>query len=78
MAVKVRISRIGRRNRPFFRIVAADDRCNRDGKFLENLGTYDPINKELIRVDVSGIENWKKKGAQITSAVSKILKIKKA
>ncbi len=78
MAVKVRISRIGRRNRPFFRIVVADDRCKRDGKFIENLGTYDPINKAIVKIDLSGIENWVKKGAQMTSAVSKIIKMKKA
>lgn len=74
MAVKVRISRTGRRNRPYFRIVAADSRCNRDGKFLENLGTYDPIKKELVRVDVAGIEEWKNKGAQCSPTVTRILK----
>lgn len=74
MAVKVRISRIGRTNRPFFRIVAADSRCKRDGRFLDNLGTYDPIKKELIRIDVAGVQNWKSKGAQFSPTVKRILK----
>ena len=74
MAVKVRISRTGRTNRPFFRIVAADSRCKRDGKFLENLGTYDPIKKVLVRINVAGVQDWKNKGAQLSPTVKKILK----
>jgi small subunit ribosomal protein S16 len=74
MAVKIRISRIGRSNRPFFRIVVADSRCPRDGKFIQNLGTFDPIRQELIRLDVTGLEEWKNKGAQCTPSVTRIVK----
>ena len=69
--VIIRLTRKGRKKLPFYRIVAADSRMPRDGRFLENLGTYDPIRKE-IKMDLEKIEKWEKVGAQLTDTVAKI------
>jgi len=75
MAVSIRLSRIGKRNRPVFRIVAVEKRSKRNGKYLANLGTYDPnINPPLISLDNKGIEEWRKKGASISAGLVKLLK----
>ena len=63
MSVKVRLSRVGKTNRPYWRIVAVDSRKKRDGAFLDNMGTYDPIDHTIIRLDVDRIKNWIEKGA---------------
>jgi small subunit ribosomal protein S16 len=77
MSVKIRLSRIGRKKRPFFRIVAVDARKKRDGQFLENLGTFDPLNKNLIQFHEEKIERWVNVGAQCTDSVKKIIKLQK-
>jgi small subunit ribosomal protein S16 len=74
MAVKIRISRLGRTHRPFFRIVVADSRCKRDGKFIEDLGTFDPIKNELICLNTGSLAAWKSKGAICTPIVNRIVK----
>lgn len=75
MAVKIRLSRIGKKHVPFFRIVAVDTRKKRDGQNLENLGTYDPIGHKLIQYNKEGIDAWIAKGAQMTDTVKRIEKL---
>lgn len=75
MAVKIRLSRLGVKNRPHWRIVAVDGRCKRDGAFLENLGTYDPIKHTVVQLHVDRIDHWVSVGAQCTDAVTKIIKM---
>jgi small subunit ribosomal protein S16 len=74
MAVKIRLSRIGKTNRPYWRIVAVDARRKRDGAFLENLGTYDPIKHELVQFHTDKLEAWVAQGAVCTPAVLKLIK----
>ncbi|MCX5872458.1 MAG: 30S ribosomal protein S16 [Deltaproteobacteria bacterium] len=75
MAVKIRLARHGSKKRPFYRIVATDSFSPRDGRFLENLGTYDPRNKiNGINLKREAIEDWVKKGAQLTDTVKKLMK----
>lgn len=73
MAVKIRLSRIGRRNRPFWRVVAVDSRKKRDGAFLENLGSYDPIKHQVLQLHVERINHWVSLGAQCSDTVLKIV-----
>lgn len=74
MAVKIRLSRIGKKNSPQYRIIAIDERSKRDGKFLEDLGTYNPINHTIIQLHTDRIQDWLSKGAVATDAVKKIQK----
>ena len=74
MAVKIRMSRVGKRNRPYWRIVAVDSRKKRDGEYLENLGTYDPIRHSVIQLHVDKIDEWIKKGATCSDSVLKLIK----
>ncbi len=74
MAVKLRLRRMGAKKRPFYRIVAADSRSPRDGRFIEVVGTYNPIDKKNeIILDEEKIMNWLSKGAQPTDTVKSIL-----
>lgn len=75
MAVKIRLKRMGQKKAPFYRIVVADARSPRDGKFIEEIGTYDP-NQEpsLFKVDEEAAKRWLKNGAQPTEMVGKIFK----
>lgn len=77
MAVKIRLARIGKKNHPFFRIVATDERKKRDGAFLEDLGTYDIIGNKIVRLSQERIDDWVSKGAIPTDAVKKICKVHK-
>lgn len=75
--VRIRLKRMGRRNRPFFRIVAADARAPRDGKTIEILGTYDPTgatDQDKYTVKAERIQYWLSVGAQPTETVRSILK----
>jgi small subunit ribosomal protein S16 len=77
MAVKIRLARHGAKKRPFYRIVAADSEAPRDGKFLENLGTYNPLlDPEEVTVKTERIKHWMEKGATPTATVKTILKKK--
>jgi small subunit ribosomal protein S16 len=77
MAVKIRLKRMGAKKAPFYRIVVADSRDPRDGRFIEELGYYDPTkNPSVISVDAEKAKTWIKNGAQPTDTVRKILKIK--
>jgi len=77
MAVKIRLSRIGTKHLPIFRIVAVDSKDKRDGAFLDNLGTYDAINSKLVQFHADRIEGWVKKGAIMTDSVKKLLHLYK-
>jgi small subunit ribosomal protein S16 len=72
MAVKIRFSRIGKAHAPIYRIVAVDERAKRDGKFIENLGTYNPLNHILEQWHADRIEYWVSQGAQKTDAVKRL------
>lgn len=74
MAVKIRLSRIGKKNAPFYRIVAIDERKKRDGAALEILGTYNPRSGDFIQFHEARIQYWKGLGAQETDAVKKLQK----
>ena len=74
MAVKIRLSRFGKKHAPVYRIVATDSRAKRDGKYIENLGTYNPLNHEVVQFNEVRIEYWASQGAVITDAVKKIQK----
>ena len=74
MAVKIRFSRIGKKNRPYWRIVALDSRDKRDGACIENLGTYDPVKHEVIQIHKDRIQEWVSKGAECSPAVAKVIK----
>ena len=77
MAMKIRLARGGSKKRPFYRIVAADSRMPRDGRFIEKLGTYNPLlakdSEERVKMDVEKIEAWIAKGAQPTERVTRML-----
>lgn len=75
MAVKIRLRRIGAKKRPFYRIVAADSRYPRDGRFIEELGYYNPLKDPAeVQLNIEKIKSWIKVGAEPTEKVSKILK----
>ena len=75
MAVKIRLRRIGQKKAPFYRIVVADSRSPRDGRFIEEIGYYDPTKEPSeIRVDEEAAKKWLANGAQPTQTVEKILK----
>jgi small subunit ribosomal protein S16 len=77
MAVKLRLTRIGSKKNPIYRIVAADSRSPRDGKFIEIIGRYNPQTEpSLIEVDEEKARKWLSNGAQPTETVSRLLKTK--
>ena len=74
MAVKLRLKRMGSKQKPFYRIVAADSRFPRDGRFIETVGTYDPIKKDAdVTIDEEKALKWLSNGAQPTDTVRSIL-----
>ena len=72
MSVRIRLARIGKKKAPFYRIVAIDKRVKRDGKFLENLGTFNPISGEIIQFHEDRIQAWVDKGAVPSDTVIKL------
>lgn len=77
MAVHLRLSRHGTRNRPYYHLVAQDHKMRRDGRFIEKLGTYDPGHAQAqIEIKEERVRFWYERGAQLSSTVSKLLKIK--
>ncbi len=75
MATKIRLQRHGAKKRPFYQVVIADERARRDGRFIENLGYYDPTkNPAVIKLNVEKVVSWLDKGAQPTDTVNQILK----
>ncbi len=75
MAVKIRLRRMGQKKAPFYRIVVADSRSPRDGKFIEEIGTYDPnLEPSAVTVNEELAKKWLANGAQPTETVAKLLK----
>lgn len=75
MAVKIRLKRMGMKKKPFYRVVVADERSPRDGRFIEEIGIYDPTqNPALIKIDNEKAQQWLKNGAQPTDTVRALLK----
>lgn len=74
MAVRIRLKRMGRRKKPFYRIVVADSRRARDGRFIETVGTYNPLtDPATVHIKESTVLDWLKKGALPTDTVRQIL-----
>jgi len=77
MAMKIRLARGGSKKRPFYRIVAADSRMPRDGRFIEKLGTYNPLlpkdSEERVKMNMERIQYWLDKGAQPTDRIARML-----
>ncbi len=77
MAVKLRLTRVGSKKNPIYRVVAADSRSPRDGKFIEIIGRYNPqTDPSTIELDEQKVKDWLGKGAQPTESVRRLLKIK--
>ncbi len=77
MSVKIRLSRVGRKKTPIYRIVVADSRSPRDGRVIENIGRYDPREEpSLIEIDETKAREWLDKGAQPSETVAKLLAVK--
>ena len=78
MSVKIRLSRHGAKKKPFYRIVVSDSRSPRDGKFIEQVGSYDPKSVSGgVKIDREKIEKWLKRGAQPSQTVSELIKKQK-
>lgn len=77
MSVKIRLARLGKKNAPIYRIVAIDSQKKRDGAFIENLGTFDPIKGLIIQFHADRVNDWISKGAIASDAVKKIQKLHK-
>jgi len=77
MAMKIRLARGGSKKRPFYRIVAADSRMARDGRFIEKLGTYNPLlpkdSEERVKMDLERVQYWLGQGAQPTDRIARML-----
>ncbi|TNF19454.1 MAG: 30S ribosomal protein S16 [Rhodobacteraceae bacterium] len=77
MAIKLRLARGGSKKRPFYRIVVADSRMPRDGRYIERLGTYNPLlpkdSEERVKIDMERVQYWMSQGAQATDRVSRFL-----
>jgi small subunit ribosomal protein S16 len=73
MSVAIRFSRQGKKKSPFYRIVAADKRCARDGRFIELLGTYHPITK-VLKLDKERFEKWRKIGAKPSGTLAAVIR----
>jgi small subunit ribosomal protein S16 len=74
MAVRLRLSRVGRKGIPVYRIVAIDSRKARDGQALDILGTYNALNGEILNLNINKIDSWMKKGAQMLDNVKRLYK----
>ncbi len=77
--VKIRLARHGAKKRPYYRIVVCDSRCPRDGKFIDEVGRYNPVSKpQVITFDDEKIQEWISKGAQMSDTVERLYKQSKA
>ena len=75
MAVKIRLKRLGSKKNPFYRVVVADERSPRDGRFIEEIGTYNPVATPTeVKVDAEKAKQWIANGAQPTDTVKALLK----
>ena len=79
MAVKIRLRRMGAKKAPFYRVVVADSRYPRDGRFIEEIGYYNPLEEPaVIKIDTEKAEKWIANGAQPTDTVKALMKIASA
>src|SRR5260221_13524974 len=77
MAVKLRLTRVGSKKNPIYRVVAADSHSPRDGKFIEIIGRYNPQSEpSLIELDEAKVKDWLGKGAQPTEAVARLIQVR--
>ena len=77
MAAKIRLARVGSKKNPIYRVVVADSRSPRDGRFIEIVGRYNPqTDPSVIEIDEPKVKDWLAKGAQPTDPVKKLLKVK--
>ena len=75
MPVKIRLTRIGSHKKPFYRVVVADSRAPRDGKFIEKIGTYDPfLEEDKFKINIDRLKYWVEVGAQPTDIVKSFIK----
>jgi small subunit ribosomal protein S16 len=74
MAVHIRLSRAGAKKRPFYRIVVADHRAARNGRFLEHIGTFDPLREGEFKIDAERLAYWRGHGATPSATLDKLLK----
>ena len=75
MALKINLTRIGRINNPKYRVVVAEAKSKRDGKFLDIVGTYDPMqNPAVVKIDNEKLDSWMKKGAKPTETVESLIR----
>ncbi len=75
MAVKIRLTRLGKKRAPFYRIIVADSRSPRDGRFIDQVGTYDPNQEPAeVKIDKEAAEKWLANGAQPTDVVARLFK----
>jgi small subunit ribosomal protein S16 len=75
MAVRIRLTRLGRKKKPFYRIIVADSESSRDGKFLDIVGSYDPVqDPAAIKIDDNKLQEWLGKGALPTTTVKSLIK----
>lgn len=74
MAVRIRLRRVGSKKNPYYRIVVADARSPRDGRFIETIGHYNPRNKDDLVLDLKKAEEWQKRGAKPTNTVGCLIK----
>ena len=76
MAVKIRLARHGAKKRPYYRVVVADGRMPRDGRYIEEVGRYNPLtNPKVIDINLEKVDEWISKGAQPTNAVSHLIDV---
>ena len=75
MAVKIRLRRMGEKHAPFYRVIVADERSPRDGRFIEEIGTYNPLAEPSeVKIDAEKANQWIKNGAQPTDTVKSLFK----
>ncbi|MBO4872059.1 MAG: 30S ribosomal protein S16 [Lachnospiraceae bacterium] len=76
MAVKIRLTRMGKKKAPTYRVIVADERAPRDGRFIDQIGFYDPTaDPSIVKIDTEKAAEWIKNGAKPTDTVAKLLKI---
>ncbi len=75
MAVRIRLTRLGRKKKPFYRIIVADSEAKRDGKFLDIIGTYDPMqDPAAVKINTEKLNDWLGRGAEPSVTVSSLIK----
>ncbi len=79
MATKIRLARGGSKKRPFYRVVVADSRMPRDGRYIEKIGTYNPLlpkdSEDRVKIDLDRVKYWLSEGAQVSDRVSRFLEV---